>query len=110
MGILKLEKKKLFTAIRLLFFKECRYWKSINISQDFFWQKKKKSYKYFVGYLYNDNKVKSLQIMFHKTRGYIKSYNGQTKSIYFLIEDDDLLKKYNTTWDRFTVYKKKRVS
>ena len=28
-----------------------------------------------------------------------KRYGGQTKWIYFLIEDDDLLKKYNTIWD-----------
>ena len=34
--------------------------------------------------------------MLPKTSGYVKSYEGQTKWIYFLIEDDDLLEKYNT--------------
>ena len=29
-----------------------------------------------------------------------KRYGGQTKWMYFLIEDDDLLKKYNTIWDK----------
>ena len=38
--------------------------------------------------------------MLPKTRVYLESYNGQTKLIYFLIEDDELLKKYNTIWDR----------
>ena len=30
---------------------------------------------------------------------YVKSYGGKTKWMYFLIEDDDLLNKYNTIWD-----------
>ena len=50
-----------------------------------------KNYKYFIGYLYNDNKVKPLHIMLPKTSAYVKSYDGQTKWMYFLIEDDELL-------------------
>ena len=38
--------------------------------------------------------------MLPKTSIYVKSYDGQTRWIYFLIEDDDLLKKYNTIWDK----------
>ena len=34
--------------------------------------------------------------MLPKTSAYEKRYNGQTKWIYFLIEGDGLLKKYNT--------------
>ena len=34
--------------------------------------------------------------MLPKTSAYVKSHDGQTKWIYFLIEDDDLLEKYNT--------------
>ena len=30
---------------------------------------------------------------------YVKCYDGQTKWVYFLIEDDDLSEKYNTIWD-----------
>ena len=37
--------------------------------------------------------------MLPKTSTYVKSYNGQTKLMYFLTEDDDLLGKYNTIWD-----------
>ena len=59
-----------------------------------------KNYKYFIGYLYNDNKVKPLHIMLPKTSAYVKSYDGQTKWMYFLIENDDLLEKYNTIWDK----------
>ena len=37
--------------------------------------------------------------MLPKTSAYVKSYDGQTKWTYFLIEVDDLLlKKYNTIW------------
>ena len=30
----------------------------------------------------------------------MKSYDGQPKWMYFLIEDDDLLEKYNTIWGK----------
>ena len=42
-----------------------------------------KSGKYFICYLCNDNKVKSLHKMFPKTSAYVKRYDGQTKWIYF---------------------------
>ena len=32
--------------------------------------------------------------MLPKTSTYVKSYDGQTRLMYFLIEDDDLLEKY----------------
>ena len=38
--------------------------------------------------------------MFPKTRVYIKSYENQTKWIYFLIKNDDLFQKYNSIWDK----------
>ena len=38
--------------------------------------------------------------MLPKTNAYVKSYDGQTKWMYFLIEDDDLSEKYNIIWDK----------
>ena len=38
--------------------------------------------------------------MLPKTSAHVKSYNGQPKWMYFLIEDDELLEKYNTIWDK----------
>ena len=52
------------------------------------------NYKYFIGYLYNDDKIKSLNIILPKTSAYVKSYDGQTKWMYFLIENNKLLEKY----------------
>ena len=48
------------------------------------------------GYLYDDYKIKPLYLMLPKMKAYVKSYDGQTKWMYFLIEDDDLLAKENT--------------
>ena len=45
--------------------------------------------------------------MLPKTRAYVKSCDGQTKLIYFLIEDDDLSEKYNTIWDKVSADIKK---
>ena len=41
------------------------------------------NYRYFIGYLYNDFKVKPLHKMLPKMSAYLKGYDGQTKSMYF---------------------------
>ena len=38
--------------------------------------------------------------MLPKTSAYVKSYDRQSKWMYFLIEEDDLLEKSNTIWDK----------
>ena len=38
--------------------------------------------------------------MLPKTNAYVNTYDGQTKQMYFLVEDDDLLEKYSTIWDK----------
>ena len=38
-----------------------------------------KSYKCFIGYLYNDHKLKPLHIMLHKTSAYVKINDGQNR-------------------------------
>ena len=53
--------------------------------------------------MYNDHKPKPLYKMLLETTAYIGSCDGQTKWMYFLIEDNDLLKKYNTIWDKVSV-------
>ena len=35
------------------------------------------NYKYFVGYLYSDHKVKPLYITLQKVNAYVKGYDGQ---------------------------------
>ena len=45
--------------------------------------------------------------MLPKTSAYVKSYNAQTKWMYFWIEDDDLLEKYNTIWNKVSANIKK---
>ena len=42
-----------------------------------------KNYKYFIGYLHNGNKVKSLNIILPKKSPYVKGYDGQTKWMFF---------------------------
>ena len=47
--------------------------------------------------------------MLSKTSAYIKRYDGQTKWMYILIADDDLLEKYNTIWDKVSTDVKKLI-
>ena len=44
--------------------------------------------------------------MLRETNAYVKSYDGQTKWIYFFIEDE-LSKKYNTIWEKVSADIKK---
>ena len=99
MGILKLKKIN-FT----IFLKDVDIEKVLVSNKISFGEK---NYKHFIGYLYNDNKVKPLNIMLARTSAYVKSYGGQTKWMYFLIEDEHLLEKYNTIWDKVSADIKK---
>ena len=69
----------------------------------------KKNHKYFIGYLYNDNKVMKLHNMLPKTRAYVKIYDWQTKWMYFLTEDEneDLWDNFNTISDEVSADIKK---
>ena len=52
-----------------------------------------KNYKYFIVYLYNDHRVKPLHIMLPKASAYVKSYDGETELMDFLINNNDLVEK-----------------
>ena len=45
-------------------------------------------------------RIKSLYIILPKTNDNVKSYDGLTKWIYFLTEDDNFLEKYNSIRDK----------
>ena len=53
-----------------------------------------KNYQCFIGYKYDDDyKIKPLRIMFPQAKDYVESYDGEIKWLYFLLEDNELLKK-----------------
>ena len=47
--------------------------------------------------------------MLPKTSAYVKGYNGETKSMYFSIEDGDLLNEYNNIWNKVSNSIKKEL-
>ena len=53
--------------------------------------------------------INNATIMLPKASNYVKIYDGQIKWIYFLIEGDDLLEKYNTVRDKVSNDIKKRI-
>ena len=60
--------------------------------------------------MHDDYKINLLHIMLPKTTAYLKQYDGQTKWLYFLIEVDVLLEKYNTIWDKVSADIKKEFA
>ena len=59
-------------------------------------------YIYFIGYKNNDYEIKISGIMLSKTSGYVKSYDGETEWMTFLIRDDNLMKKHDDIWNKVT--------
>ena len=47
--------------------------------------------------------------MLPKTSAYVKGYDGETKWVYFSIEDGDLLNKYNNIWNKVSNSIKKEL-
>ena len=95
-GDIKIEKNTFYRQKTPIFLKDVDIEKVLVSNKIFFGEK---NYKYFIGNLYNDHKVKPLQIMIPKMSAYLNGYDGQTKCMYLLTDDDDLLGKYNTIWD-----------
>ena len=59
--------------------------------------------------MYDDYKIKPLHVRLPKTRAFVKSYDSQTKWMCFLIEDDELLEKYKTSWNKVSAEIKKEI-
>ena len=90
--------KKIF-AMKFLFFKKDVDIEKVLVSNMISFGAK--NCKYFIGYMHNNHKVKPFYIMLSRTSACVKGYDGETKWLYFLIEDNDLLEKCNTIWDKF---------
>ena len=72
---------------------------SVNVDQIVISHKFKgndKGFKYFIGYQ-EDEIVKPLCIIFPEMSGYIKYFENGGKSMSFMVKDDNVLDKYNTT-------------
>ena len=66
----------------------------------------KKNYKCFIYHKNDDYKIKPLYIILPQIKGRTRSFD-LTKCMYFLIEDDELLEKYNQIWDKVSINIKK---
>ena len=89
-GNIEIEKNKFYRHKTPIFFGNVDIEKVLVSNKISFGEK---NCKYFTGYLYNGNKVKPLNMMLPKTSAFVKSYDGQTKWMYFLIENNGLLEQ-----------------
>ena len=62
---------------------------------------------YFIVYLHDDYKIKPSHIVLQKIKAYVKCYDDQTKWMHFLIENNDLLEKYNAIREKVSTDIKK---
>ena len=54
-------------------------------------------------------RIIKLRIILPETSAYVKSRDGESKWMYYLIEDDNLLKKYNEIWNKVSNIIKKNL-
>ena len=90
MTILKLKKTNL-TAIRI-FSKDVDIEKVLVSNKIYFGEKDTTTLLVTCN---DDHRVKPLHIMLPKTNAFVESHDGPATWMYFLIENYDLLKKYN---------------
>ena len=57
------------------------------------------TYKYFIGYLHDDDVIRSLCIVLSQMSGYIKYFENGGKNMSFKIEDEDVYLKYSEIWN-----------
>ena len=76
-------KKINFTVTRLLFFQKDVDIEKVLVSKKIHFDEK--TYKYFIGYLHKDHKVTPLYMMLPKRSTYVKSCDGQTECVFWLM-------------------------
>ena len=57
-------------------------------------------FKFFIGYLHDDNVTKPLCIILLQMSGYIKYFDNGGKNMSFKIEDESVYLKYTEIWNR----------
>ena len=82
LGNIEIDKNKFYGDKTFFYKKDVDAEKILASNKIFFGET---NYKHFIGYLYNNNKVRPLHIMLPKAISYVKSYDEQTKWMYFLI-------------------------
>ena len=57
-------------------------------------------FKYFIGYLHDDDVIRPLRIILPQTSGYIKYFDNGGKNMSFKIEDESVYLKYTEIWNK----------
>ena len=57
-------------------------------------------FKYFIGYSYDDDVIRTLCIILPKMSGYIKYFDNGGKTMSFKIEDESVHLKYTEIWNK----------
>ena len=56
--------------------------------------------KFFIGYLHDDDVIRTLGIIVPQISGYIKFFDNGRKNMSFLIEDESVYLKYTKIWNK----------
>ena len=75
---------------------------SVDLSKIFVsskWKFNDTTYKYFCGYLNNDNIIKPLCVILPQMDGYIKYFDDGGENMSFVSDDEKVYEKYNEIWN-----------
>ena len=57
-------------------------------------------FKYFIGYLHDDDLIRPLCIILPQLSGYIKYFDNGGKNMSFKVEDEGVYLKYTEIWNK----------
>ena len=63
------------------------------------WKLNDTTYKYFIGYLNNDDIIKPLYVILPEMNGYIKYFDDGGKNMSFVTDDKKFYEKYDEIWN-----------
>ena len=63
------------------------------------WKLNDTTYKYFCGYLNNDDLIKPLCVILPQLNRYIKHFDDGGKNMSFVTDDEKVYKKYDEIWN-----------
>ena len=63
------------------------------------WKLNETTYKYFCGYLNNNDVIKPLCVILPQMNGYIKYFDNDGKNMSFVTDNKEVYKKYDEIWN-----------
>ena len=95
-GDKEVDKKKFYSSKEAILLDSADLSKIVVSSR---WKLNETTYKYFCGYLNNNDVIKPLSVILPQMNGYIKYFDNDGKNMSFVTDNKEVYKKYDEIWN-----------